>query len=381
MSLKKKTHKPLNVIPKAYWQDIANNYPDPVCIKTKEQDIRFSNQAFKDLIESSVPEETEFSAISDLPEDLTEILDGPDKTVLRHGFEESIDGIKLGTDEMRFLKTRKILIGQDHTEPLILMILNDVTEHMKAEDEIIDNSVAMERRNRKLAQSNEALQEFAYAAAHDLKEPIRGMHNYAEFVLADYREDLPHGAIEYIEKIQAMSKRMDVMVHSLLKYCETTFSEEERPKQPCNIEKIVESAIEDLQARIQEESASVQIKNKLPIIYGYEDRIREVFGNLILNGLKYNESDKKMIEIGVFSEAGQDVFYVKDNGIGIAQEHQDKVFRIFKRLHSKETYGGGTGIGLAIVKRIIEYHNGSIWLNSAPNMGTTFYFTLGDSLR
>jgi light-regulated signal transduction histidine kinase (bacteriophytochrome) len=142
-----------------------------------------------------------------------------------------------------------------------------------------------------------------------------------------------------------------------------------------DLNELVAEVLENLDANFKTEQVEVISPRPLPRVLGDRVQLGEIFHNLIVNGVKYNESQRKRIEIG-YREGQPPVFYVRDNGIGIPDKHFDAIFRIFKRLHARDKYGGGTGAGLTIVKKIVERHNGSIWVESTPGEGTTFHFTL-----
>jgi light-regulated signal transduction histidine kinase (bacteriophytochrome) len=145
-----------------------------------------------------------------------------------------------------------------------------------------------------------------------------------------------------------------------------------------DLNELVRSTLEPLQITLREEKVDVRIPRPLPTVTCDRVRVGEVFHNLITNAIKYNDKPQKWVEVGVREGAGgPPVFYVRDNGIGIPPRHHGAIFRIFKRLHGRDKYGGGTGAGLTIVKKIVERHGGRIWVESAVGEGTTFLFTLG----
>ena len=223
-----------------------------------------------------------------------------------------------------------------------------------------------------LERSNEALEEFAHTAAHDLKEPIRSIHNYVEMILYDHPE-LEESIKEPLEKVMSVSWRMGQMVSELLLLSE--ISQITGDFVETDLNQVLLKEMEGLQARLEQANAVVN-HEQLPTIVCHPTRIGEIFRNLIVNGVKYNESKEKIISIGAFKDGNKTVFFVKDNGIGIKDGHQSKIFKLFKRLHGKMAYGGGTGIGLAVAKKIVEMHNGQIWVESKEGSGTTFFFTL-----
>ncbi len=232
------------------------------------------------------------------------------------------------------------------------------------------------RLNAELDERNSQLDSFAYVASHDLKEPLRGINNFSNFLLEDYAGRLDEQGLDYIRTMLRLTTRMETLLDSLLYY--SRVSRADLNSRRLDMGTAVADAMELLVARIQESGAQIEVKGPLPVVRGDSDRLSEVFSNLISNAIKYSDKTPPQIEIGHRQGSPEEppVFYVKDNGIGIAQEHQKLAFQIFKRLHGRDAYGGGVGAGLTIVRRIIERHGGSIWMESAPGKGTTFYFTL-----
>jgi signal transduction histidine kinase len=220
---------------------------------------------------------------------------------------------------------------------------------------------------------NKELDEFTYIASHDLKEPLRGIHNYASFLEEDYAAKLEPQAQQYIHSIKRLAERMTMLTDRLLEYSRLGSAEIKR--EPVNLDAIVDEVIKDL-GSLQADGVELRHKGRLNSATGDPVRIGEVFQNLISNAAKYNDKPEKWVEIGRDDSGAYPVYYVRDNGIGIKPEHAGSVFRIFKRLHEQSKFGGGTGAGLTIVKKIVERHGGKIWLTSVPGGGTTFYFTL-----
>jgi len=220
---------------------------------------------------------------------------------------------------------------------------------------------------------NKELDDFTYIASHDLKEPLRGIHNYASVIKEDCADKLDDEVKQYVNSIQRLAERMTTLTDSLLAY--SRLGSTNLKKDAVNVDSIVDEVTEDMSS-LRSDGVKLQRSGKLGTATGDAIRIGEVFQNLIANAIKYNDKPEKQVEIGRDDNSTHPVFYVRDNGIGIQPQHKDSVFRIFKRLHEQNKYGGGTGAGLTIVKKIIERHGGRIWLESVPGKGTTFYFTL-----
>lgn len=240
---------------------------------------------------------------------------------------------------------------------------------LKYEAELIESK----KNEARVASINKELDDFAYIAAHDLKEPLRGIHNYASFLKEDYADKLDESGRQYIDSIQRLAERLSTLIDRLLAY--SRLGSTELVKDAVDVDEVLDAVEEDL-SRLWAEGVELRRTGRLGTVYGDATRIGEVFQNLISNAVKYNDKPSRWVEVGCDKDGAQPVFYVRDNGIGIQPHHQDSVFRIFKRLHEQNKYGGGTGAGLTIVKKIVERHGGRIWLKSVPGEGTVFYFTL-----
>ncbi|HKB41007.1 MAG TPA: ATP-binding protein, partial [Gemmataceae bacterium] len=251
----------------------------------------------------------------------------------------------------------------------------DVTEHKRIEKAREFYAAQLRERNIELSRSNQELDEFAYIASHDLKEPLRGIHNYASFLIEDYGERLGNEGRAKLETLKHLTQRMDALIESLLQF--SRVGRVDLAVQNTDLNEVVEEVLASLQISLEEGRVEVRFGRTLPHIRCDRVRIAEVFRNLFTNAMKYNDKPKRWVEIGMTATPSP-VFYVRDNGIGIAAQHHEAIFRIFKRLHSRDKFGGGTGAGLTIVKKIVERHSGRIWVESTPGEGSTFYFTIGE---
>ncbi|MFN6572687.1 ATP-binding protein [Dendronalium sp. ChiSLP03b] len=252
-------------------------------------------------------------------------------------------------------------------------------------DELAKINLELERSNRELAS-------FAYAASHDLKEPLRGIYNFSTVLLEDYAQVLDDDGIECLQTVVSLSVRMETLINALLRLSQ--LGQTQLRQQQINLNELLNQVIDVFHASRQDsELIDIRIPRPLPTVECDPVLVNEVFSNLISNAFKYNDKTESWIEIGYqgeqgsrgAGEAGEDktinsqlpiTFYVRDNGIGIPEHHLETIFRLFKRLHSQEKYGGGAGAGLAIVKKIVELHGGHIWVESSIGFGSTFYFTL-----
>lgn len=246
--------------------------------------------------------------------------------------------------------------------------------------------------NADLTRSNEELDAFAYVASHDLKEPLRGIHRYAHQLLESVEASTgdPVQARQRVESLMRLTVRMDTLLDSLLHF--SRVGRMELDFEATDLNAVVADAIEMTGARRGDSRCSIEIPRPLPAAQCDPVRVCEVYSNLLSNALKYTRQTEARIELGYIgadeiaerpnaprAAAGQDVFYVRDQGIGIDPRHYDQVFRLFKRMHGRDEYGGGVGAGLTIVQKLVQRHGGRVWLDSVLGVGTTFYFTLPGS--
>lgn len=242
---------------------------------------------------------------------------------------------------------------------------------------VVSRAEQISELNADLTRTNEELDAFAYVASHDLKEPLRGISKYAHQLMeAGQMEESERR--EKFMSLQRLALRMDSLLDALLHFSRVgravvSFNE-------VDLSEVLDEALEMVAARRQEIPTEIKITRALPTIPCDRMRVREIFVNLLTNAMKYNDKPQREIEIGYEEMAdGPPVFHVRDNGIGIQPRHFESVFKIFRRLHGTDAFGGGSGAGLAIVHRLVSQHRGSVWLDSEPGAGTTFYFTLSES--
>jgi chemotaxis family two-component system sensor kinase Cph1 len=237
--------------------------------------------------------------------------------------------------------------------------------------------VALTRMNEDLMRSNSELDSFAYIAAHDLKEPLRGISNFATFLKdsADTRLTTEeHGRIQTIIRL---TRRMDDLTDALLQY--SRVGRTEFLLETVDLNELLRQTLEPLQAHLVAAGIDLRVPRSLPTVRTDHIWLAEVFSNLISNAIKYSDqpAGKRWVEVGWQMKDEQRLFYVQDNGIGIAPQHLEDVFRIFRRLHARDAYAGGNGAGLTIARRTVERLGGRLWVESdGLGKGSTFLFTL-----
>ncbi|WP_339106263.1 PAS domain S-box protein [Haloterrigena salinisoli] len=282
----------------------------------------------------------------------------------------------------------QVLQGTEVTEPNIYEISafdgeqRIIMEHgMPVRDECGDVSHAVitltditERREyqRKLEESNERLEQFAYAASHDLQEPLRMITSYLQLLEKRYDDAFDEDGEEFLEYAVNGAERMREMIDALLEY--SRIETQGDPFEPVDLNETLEDVLADLQVQIVESGAEVMVED-LPHLEGDASQLRQLFQNLLDNAITYSGDEPPLIHVDADRRGDKWVISVEDNGIGIEPDKQERVFTVFDRLHSREEYDG-TGIGLALCQRIVKRHGGEIWVESEPGEGATFSFTL-----
>ncbi|MGE0683585.1 MAG: ATP-binding protein [Candidatus Binatia bacterium] len=254
-------------------------------------------------------------------------------------------------------------------------------------DVILHSARQLATTHAELVRKNEELDAFVYAISHDLREPLRGIHHYAEFLLEDQAPQLNTEGQERLRTMSHLTERMESMLSSLLQY--SRFGKNALRFQTISLDDVVRDALAILHASLEDRHIQIRTPHPLPLVRCDPTQMLEVLVNLLSNAIKYNDKEEGWIEVGYIDHQGNEpeqndslsfVFYVRDNGIGIREQHYDEIFHLFRRLHSRDAFGGGNGAGLTIVKKILERHGGRIWVESALGVGSTFYFTLkGDT--
>ena len=264
---------------------------------------------------------------------------------------------KDGTTFPVLIEDRLILDEQGEIKG-IRCTIQDITDRKRAEEE--------------LARSNKELEQMAYVASHDLQEPLRMVTSYVQLLARRYKGKLDGEADEFIGFAVDGAARMQQLINDLLTY--SRVGTKGREFEPTDCEIILEQALENLQIAIEEKNATVT-HDPLPTVLADSVQLGQLFQNLIGNAIKFQGPESPHVHVSASRNENGWVLSVRDNGIGIAPEYAERIFVIFQRLHTREKYPG-TGIGLAVCKKIVERHGGRIWVESKPGKGAAFYFTL-----
>lgn len=304
-------------------------------------------------------------------------------------YEEQIDmlqrAMKLSSDELFQANTKlreetQLLKEVNNSFKQVLNSLNNVStpfedeiivaEHIsKQAMEIVEISKQREQLMMDLEQQNQQLNEYAHMVSHDLKSPLRNINTLAEWFISDNKETLEGENLNNLNLILLNVEKMDLLIKGILDYSSVDRYESEN--RLVDFDLLID---EIKRTTLLPKNFQIKVKNKLPKVYGNYYRFKQLFENLINNAIKYNDKEDGYVEIGYKGPVGNAYeFYVKDNGIGIEPAYFDKIFNIFTKLSNKDN---SSGIGLSIVKKVMQYYGGTIHLESKLNEGTTFYFTL-----
>ena len=255
-------------------------------------------------------------------------------------------------------------------------VAQDITARHRLEAELKEKHQRLTRTNDELSRKNREMDEFTYVVSHDLQEPLRTLIAFSDFLLRDYGDRLDAEGQEFVRHIVDASRRMRSLIQDLLTLSRAGKVTAEFST--VDLESVLAAVRSDLAELIRARGGTVRVVAPLPEVWGDRDRIGQLLSNLVANGLKYNEKTGPAVEIGAIangSESGSVTIYVKDDGIGIDPRFHAKIFQLFRRLHARDEYEG-TGAGLAICSKIVQAHNGRIWVESQQGQGSTFFLSL-----
>lgn len=285
--------------------------------------------------------------------------------------DEHLEGYEM-TREFGPIGLKTLLINarriyQEEVETnLILLTIDDITERKRTEEALQERTQALER-------SNHDLEQFAYVASHDLQEPLRMVSSYCQLLQRRFKDKLDSDGNDFIDYAVDGAKRMTELINDLLIY--SRVDTRGKPLKPTDCNAIVNQALNNLRMAIEQNGATVTYDLLPTTLMADEMQLIQLFQNLIGNAIKFRSNKLPEVQVSVEQKNGNWVFSVRDNGIGIDSQYAERVFIMFQRLHSTLEYAG-TGIGLAICKKIVERHRGKIWLESQVGKGSQFYFSI-----
>ncbi len=352
-----------------YAESIVETVREPLVVLNVDLKILSANRSFYKTFKVT-PDETIGNFIYDLgdrqwdiPWLRTLLEDILPKNSKFDNFEVEHDFPNIGC-KMMLLNARRIY-RKDIGMQMILLAIEDITERRRREKEL-------KKLSDELARSNTDLKDFAYVASHDLKKPLQSIEGFVKLLGRRYKGKLDAKADEFIEYIGSGVKRMQMLIKDLLEYSQ--IGAKGKKFKPTDCSGVVEKAVGNLQVAIEERNAVVTY-DELPTVMIDTPQMISLFQNLIDNAIKFCGKEAPRIHISAERKGDEWVFSIRDNGIGIDPNDSERIFEMFQRLHGRTDYPG-TGIGLALCKRIIEGHGGRIWVESKTGKGSTFYFTM-----
>jgi len=359
------------------YRSVVERASDGICV-IQQGRLSYVNQRLAEMVQHK-PEELVGREFIDYvcPDDRTMALDQYRRRLA--GETSSYEVRLIGHDGDEVLVEVNAALAMYGGEQADIVLVRDVTERRQAERRLLETLAELKR-------SNEELEQFAYVASHDLQEPLRMVSNYVDLLRRRYRTKLDGQADKYIDYAAGGAKRMQALITDLLTFSRAGRREWQTTRVDLN--QVFQRALCNLEAAIGEAGAEVT-SSTLPTVAGDELALVQLFQNLIDNGIKFRSKEPPAVRVEAETrgrgdaetrghgdaETGFVTIRVSDNGIGIEPRHAERVFRLFQRLHTAEEYPG-TGIGLAVCKRIVERHGGRIWVESGSGKGTTFSFTL-----
>ena len=337
--------------------------------------INVAGAAFLDATPDQVVGRTDADLFS--PETAAAIRDG-DLATMGEGITQTYEDVGTVNGQTRtYLSTKGPYRDADGTVIGLFGIARDITGRKEAEEEVQRLNAELEQRvaqrTKELRHAVDGLGSFTYSVSHDLRAPLRAIDGFARILVEDHADQLPEDAKRYLGLVERNAKQMGALIDDLLSF--SRLGRQALKKERVSTEVVVHQALDMLRAEIERSDARISIA-PLPEVEADAGLLRHVYMNLVSNAIKFSRGRSPAeITVGWFERAGVPVFFVKDNGVGFDMTYVDKLFGVFQRLHLQDEYEG-TGVGLALVQRIVHRHGGLVWAEAGPDEGATFFFTL-----
>ncbi|WP_163833869.1 PAS domain-containing sensor histidine kinase [Spartinivicinus ruber] len=334
---------------------LVSHNADPILVVSPQGQVKYANFAAKDFFQFNQ------TSLEGLPFGYPLSTETPVEIEVYNKADKSICVAEMRVDEVEW-----------QGEHCKLITLRDITVHKQLEQNYQQTITALQHANKALEKSNLELQQFAYLTSHNLQTPLRSISGFIQLLQSNYQDKLDDQANEWINRSVESTKKLQTLILDLLTY--SRVDTRQMPFLEISFQTLVDEAFNVLEESITETGAEITC-DKLPTVIGDHAQLVLLMQNLIGNAIKYRSKKPPKIHFFAEKQANEWCFCVSDNGIGINPQNTNKIFDVFYRLHTQQTYPG-TGIGLALCRRIIERHGGRIWVKSQLGQGSQFYFTL-----
>jgi signal transduction histidine kinase len=363
---------------KRFAEGIVETVREPILVLDPNLVVIAANRSFH-LLFQTTPSEIAGKALHRLGDGILDITSL--RQLLQQSFEQSNEfrNFELvhnfpSLGRRVFLLNGRKIYQEGHLADTVLLAFDDVTEHRQREEEIRQLNGDLRARAAALERSNEELDTFNYSVSHDLRAPLRSISGFAEIISRRYSTNLPPEAIHYFDNIVSASVHMGQLIDDLLAYSKV--GKVSIRHTPINLKHTLTVLSSEFEGRFADKGGSITIRDPIPFVCGDETFLHQLFSNLIDNAIIYQKpGNKPEVEISARTEGEWALIDVEDNGIGIPQEYQERIFQIFQRLHTNEEFAG-TGLGLAIVKKTVTLMGGEVLLKSTPGLGSLFTIKL-----
>ncbi len=356
---------------------LMKNIPDTIYFKDKQSRFIRINMAQAEVLGIANPDEaigkTDFDYF---PKEQAQKAFDDEQNLIKtdQPLISKLEQIERADGRIRWVTATKVPMRDQNNQVMgIIGVSRDITEEKLAQERLEKTAKELEETANQLKHTNAEQEQFAYVAFHDLQEPLRIVASYVQMLEKRYQGKLDADANEFIHYAVSAAKRMKRLLNDLLVY--SRLGSHNKIFEEVDCQYILNVVLGNLKEEISASKARIHCCNTIPKVTGDAQQLMRLFGNLIDNAIKFRGEEDLVIDIQVQQKDGEWLFSIKDNGIGFDNKYADRIFMIFKRLHNWEQYPG-TGIGLAMCKKIVEFHDGNIWTESELGKGSTFYFTL-----
>jgi len=375
---------PTPVYSREFLEQIMNAIADPIFVKDRQHRWILLNDAFCRFMGRPREEMVGKSDSDFFSQSEADVFREKDERVFFTGKENVNEELLTdSTGVTHTIVTKKMICIDNDQIPYVVGVIRDITEQKKAEEElkklnatlearVQERTAAVQQRSEELVRSNADLERFAYVASHDLQEPLRMVSSYVQLLERRYKDKLDADAREFIQFAVDGVARMKTLIRDLLEY--SRLGRKGKDFAATDMQSVLRQVLASIRITIEEAHASVTWAT-LPVVRSDSGQLSQVLQNLIANAVKFRGDTPPRVHISAERKDDMWTVSVADNGIGIDAKHKERVFEIFQRLHSSDQYPG-TGIGLAVCKKIVERHGGQMWFTSEPGKGSVFSFTL-----